>query len=84
MHVINQHLQKSGTKYLVGDKCTYADLAFMPWNWLVLDPPHILGEGFPEEFKKDYPLAYEWNQRINERASVKKVHDDRQKAMGMK
>jgi glutathione S-transferase len=29
--VIDAHLKKTGTEYLVGDKCTYADLAFVPW-----------------------------------------------------
>jgi len=28
--VIDAHLKKTGSEYLVGDKCTYADLMFMP------------------------------------------------------
>jgi hypothetical protein len=27
----------------VGDKCTYADLSFVPWYWLC---PVIIGESF--------------------------------------
>jgi len=31
--VLNRHLE--GKQYLVGDKCTYADLSFVPWNYLL-------------------------------------------------
>jgi len=41
--VIDAHLQKEKSEWLVGDKCTYADLAFVPWYWLC---PAIMGEGF--------------------------------------
>lgn len=41
--VLDAHLQKSGGEWLVGEKCTYADLAFVPWYWLC---PAIMGEGF--------------------------------------
>ena len=30
-------------RWLVGEKCTYADLAFVPWYWLC---PAIMGDGF--------------------------------------
>lgn len=80
--VIESHLKKTGKPYLVGDKCTYADLAFMPWHWLIVYPPHLMGEGFVEEFKKNYPKTWEWDQKLNERPSVKKAREDRMKAMG--
>lgn len=41
--VLDAHLKKSGGEWLVGEKCTYADLAFVPWYWLC---PAIMGEGF--------------------------------------
>jgi glutathione S-transferase len=41
--VLDAHLKKSGGEWLVGEKCTYADLAFVPWYWLC---PVIMGEGF--------------------------------------
>lgn len=41
--VIDAHLKKSGGEWLVGEKCTYADLAFVPWYWLC---PAIMGDGF--------------------------------------
>lgn len=40
--VIEAQLKKNGD-WLVGDKCSYADLAFVPWYWLC---PAIMGEGF--------------------------------------
>jgi glutathione S-transferase len=40
--VIEAALKKNGD-WLVGDKCSYADLAFVPWYWLC---PAIMGEGF--------------------------------------
>lgn len=41
--MIDAHLKKSGGEWLVGEKCTYADLAFVPWYWLC---PAIMGDGF--------------------------------------
>jgi len=41
--VIDATLKKSGGEWLVGDKCSYADLSFVPWYWLC---PAIMGEGF--------------------------------------
>ena len=41
--VVDAHLKKSGGEWLVGEKCTYADLAFVPWYWLC---PAIMGDGF--------------------------------------
>jgi glutathione S-transferase len=41
--VIDAALEKSGGEWLVGDKCSYADLSFVPWFWLC---PAIMGEGF--------------------------------------
>jgi hypothetical protein len=41
--VIEAQLKKGGGEWLVGDKCSYADLAFVPWYWLC---PAIMGEGF--------------------------------------
>jgi glutathione S-transferase len=30
--IMEYHLQRNGTGYLVGSKCTYADLEFVAWN----------------------------------------------------
>ncbi len=79
--MIDAHLKKTGSQYLVGDKCTYADLAFMPWHWLLTQAPNVMGEGFVKEFEEKYPIAWKWNQKLNERPSVKKAREDRNQAM---
>jgi glutathione S-transferase len=30
--IVDHYLKQGGTGYLVGNKCTYADLVFVPWN----------------------------------------------------
>jgi glutathione S-transferase len=79
--VIDAHLKKTGKSYLVGDKCTYADLAFVPWHWLLLSPPQIMGEGFAKEWQESYPKCWEWSERLLERDAVKKCREDRTKAI---
>lgn len=83
LSVINSHLKKSGKPYLVGDKVTYADLAFVPWHWLITLPPHLMGEEFLTEWQTAYPEAWAWNQRLQERPSVAKTREERLKALGM-
>jgi glutathione S-transferase len=80
--VIDSHLEKHNQPYLCGDRVTYADLAFVPWHWLVLAPPSIMGEEFAKEWEEKYPTAWAWHQRLSERESVKKCFGDRTKAMG--
>ncbi|MCJ1249869.1 glutathione S- transferase, nitrogen catabolite repression regulator [Trapelia coarctata] len=65
--VIDAHLKKTGTEYLVGDKCTYADLAWVTWNAL-------LGWLVPElDVQKEFPVFAKWNERLVNRPAVKKV-----------
>lgn len=63
--VLNRHLE--GREYLVGDKCTYADLSFVTWD---LGVPRILAE---VDVKKTYPNYWAWNERVTEREAVDKV-----------
>ena len=79
--VIDSHLKKKGTPYLVGDKVTYADLMFVPWHWLLLAKPFLMGEDFQKEWEEKYPEAWAWNQRLQERPAVKKAREARQEAM---
>lgn len=68
--VVDAHLKKQRTSYLVGDKCTYADLAWIPWD-------RSLSFTMPEvDFEKEFPLYSAWNQRLLERPEVKKVLDE--------
>lgn len=60
--VADEHL------WLVGAKCTYADLAFVSWN-LLLD--RLFPEGF--DVKQDYPLYWLWQQRMRARPAIQKT-----------
>lgn len=63
-------------EYLVGDKCTYADLSFVTWYKLA---PYITGDT-KIDFKGDYPHYYACMERLTARPAVKKVLEDKQKA----
>lgn len=49
------------------NKCSYADLSFITWNWALDYFPQL--EGWKEEF----PKVAAWNTKLNERASVVKI-----------
>ncbi|KAF7561722.1 hypothetical protein G7046_g2424 [Stylonectria norvegica] len=63
-----------GKEYLVGDKCTYADLVFTPWNNMVPMAKDAEGGNIYETFEieKTYPHYWAWHHRLMERAVVKK------------
>ncbi len=67
--VIELHLARTGTSHLVGDKCTFADLMFVPWNRAF--PGHPGTEWKNDGWPKEYPLSYAWNQRLFARDAVK-------------
>ena len=60
-----------GRSWLVGDKCTYADLSFVTWDILI---PTMMGsDQHPERFNIDhYPNFKAWHERLLARESVKK------------
>ncbi|GAB7342255.1 hypothetical protein MBLNU457_g0498t1 [Dothideomycetes sp. NU457] len=76
--VIDKHLKATGSQYLIGDKYTYADLAFLPWNWLI---PFACDESFEKELEKEFPTYWSWWTKISQRPASQKVMKDRQKAM---
>lgn len=62
MNVVEGHLKKrkeagvvEDKLWLVGDKCTYADLSFVSWNLLLQG---LFPEGFDVEH--EYPLYWDW------------------------
>ena len=59
-------------EWLVGDKCSAADLVFFPFHSRV---EVILGED-AKGFKEEYPHVDAWYQRMVERDAVKKVKGD--------
>jgi len=71
--VLNNALE--GKEYLVGDKCTYADLSFVTWAAFapVAAGPHKIDW-------EAYPNYKAWLDRLNSRPAVKKVLEDKQKA----
>ncbi|KAL2833722.1 glutathione transferase [Aspergillus cavernicola] len=67
----------TGKIWLVGDKCTFADLAFLPWNeqlQALLDVPR-------EEVLAAYPNVLAWHTRLRERESWGKVLEMREGLM---
>lgn len=79
--VIDAHLKKTNRQYLVGEKVTYADLAFLPWFWLIQYKPSIMGEDFIAEWQTKHPLAWAWYNKLEQRPAVIKAREDRVKAM---
>lgn len=73
--VLDRSLQ--GKQWLVGDKMTYADLAFLPWNSF-LDA--ILGRPFDEIFD-GFPNVRKWHERLAALPSWQKTLEKREKCM---
>ncbi|KAJ5512860.1 Glutathione S-transferase/chloride channel C-terminal [Penicillium fimorum] len=65
-----------GKKYLVGDKFSYADVAFLPW-YLVTIQCEIYTE---KDMEKDFPNVAAWLKRVQERPSIAKSVQDRAEA----
>lgn len=66
-----------GKSWLVGDKMTYADLAFVPWNdrldFVILATPEQKFDGFPN--------VKAWHERMTSRPSWKRAMEKRDKLM---
>jgi len=65
--VLNVALE--GKTYLVGEKCTYADLAFIPWTWAV----EGLSPGLKAEIESENANYKAWIDRLSARPSVVKA-----------
>lgn len=72
--VLEKALKDNGGQWLVGDKCTYADLSFVPWQ----QKARIFGG---EDLYEKYPLVGAWMERMEGRDSVKKVVKDQEEAV---
>lgn len=68
----------TGKEYLVGERCSYADLAFVPWATLV---PSLLGGVEKEEIERETPNYSAWIDRLTARPAVKKVLEEKAEAM---
>jgi glutathione S-transferase len=71
--VLDLGLEKNSTGWLVGDKCTFADLSFVTWN--------LVGEGLLKELGKlqdldvKYPSYAAWMYALFKRDDVGKIRD---------
>ncbi|WEW57792.1 glutathione S- transferase, nitrogen catabolite repression regulator [Emydomyces testavorans] len=61
-------------QFLVGDKCTFADLAFVPWQLLV---PALSGL----DMEKETPNVHRWIERMKSRPAVAKVMKEREELL---
>ncbi|KAI8273331.1 hypothetical protein K4K60_011012 [Colletotrichum sp. SAR11_57] len=61
-----------GREYLVGDKATYVDIAFMPWDYMAR---RMLDTAWNDKFAidKEYPDYAAWAERIRSRPAVEKT-----------
>ncbi|KAI7970368.1 hypothetical protein EIK77_006213 [Talaromyces pinophilus] len=73
--VIDLGLRRNTTagNWLVGDKCTYADLSFA--TWASVGHGLLKEVGKNEGLEKDYPKYSEWIAKMEEQESVKKIRD---------
>lgn len=69
--------EQHGSQWLVGDKMTYADLAFTTWN----DRSDAILECAPEDKFKGFPRVQDWHERMTSRPSWKKAMELRAKLM---
>jgi glutathione S-transferase len=67
----------AGKQWLVGDKCTFADLSFVTWNDRM---DMVLGVPDSKPLK-DYPNVEAWHDRMISRDSFKKAMQTREKLM---
>jgi glutathione S-transferase len=68
-----------GKKWLVGDKCTYADLAFVTWDAMI--PFIFKGDGAITsiELRKKFPNWFQWHNRCLSREKVRKVLEEKRR-----
>jgi glutathione S-transferase len=59
-----------GEQYLVGNRFTYADIAFIPWNQIHLTVKDAVLATKHDAANK-FPNFYAWHKRLMERDSVK-------------
>ncbi|KAJ0164562.1 Glutathione S-transferase 2 [Colletotrichum tanaceti] len=80
--VVERQLATTGHPYLVGDKCTYADLMYIPFHLVLPDKlMRNVSDGFEQEWKETFPRCYEWNSRIVGRESVQQALEEKYRAM---
>lgn len=66
--VLDTALRRNNTGWLVGEKCTYADLSFVTWA--------VTGEGLLMELKKDEGLIEIWLGALKTLPTIKAALDE--------
>ncbi|EME82908.1 uncharacterized protein MYCFIDRAFT_36185 [Pseudocercospora fijiensis CIRAD86] len=82
--VLDKHLRDSAHPYLVGEKCTIADIAH--WGWIALARWSLGGEDYPKSPLDAFPALRAWEERMFDRPGVQKgrqVPDKHQREMLM-
>nr|AWK67871.1 glutathione transferase-like protein [Sparassis latifolia] len=69
--VLNSVLSKQ--EWLVGGKCTVADLSFIPFNVLAITDYVADYNGF--DFARDFPAVFKWHNDLVSREAVRKVYE---------
>ncbi|KAI0456311.1 glutathione S-transferase II [Xylaria acuta] len=72
-----QRGEEGGRQWLVGDKMTYADLAFTTWN----ERSDAVLECAPEDKFRGFPHLQAWHERMTRRPSWKAAMDTRARLM---
>lgn len=79
---IESHLSATGNLHLVGDRITYADLMYIASKEVVATTlMQSFNEDFEVEWRREWPRAYDWHQRLLSRESVKEAFRDRNRIM---
>ncbi|KAK4503414.1 hypothetical protein PRZ48_004329 [Zasmidium cellare] len=68
--VLDKHLQSASTPYLVGNKCTIADIA--TWPWVTLARWSLGGEHHPKSPLDEFPSLKAWEERMFGREGVER------------
>ncbi|KAH8148828.1 uncharacterized protein LAJ45_07171 [Morchella importuna] len=74
--VIDLELRRGNKEWLVGGKCSYADLSFVPWN--LYTETYFEGTAV-DGWREELPYAAAWHSRLMERPAVK-VNKERREA----
>lgn len=74
--VVDMYLKENNKQWLVGDKCTYADLSFVTWDMAI---PFVMGDD-KRDLGAKYPAWKKWHEAMLARDSLKKIQADKQAA----
>jgi glutathione S-transferase len=75
--VIERVLSENDSQWLVGDKMTYADMAFAPWNFRLSE---VLLQSWDEVWH-GFPRTRAWHERMVELPSWKRIMETRARLM---